>query len=626
MEPPQVCFLFDDQRAAAHVAASVLFERPARRITAFRGGDVTEALEQVDVERARGRHVCGYMAYEAGAFASPPREAPASDGATLADFYSFDERVSMTSAAVAEWLSRECGAASRAVVHGLSWTETRDTYRSKIAAIQSHIERGDTYQVNFTFKCKFGLEGTALALYRQLRERQRVEYGAYVRLGDREILSFSPELFVRRQGALLTLKPMKGTAPRGESKEEDDRIAAHLKVDAKTLSENVMIVDLVRSDLGRVAQIGSVHVEDLFDVETFETVHQMVSTVHGTVDDDLTLLDVMSAVFPCGSVTGAPKRRTMEIIDGLESEPRGVYTGALGRVEPGGDFSFSVPIRTLVVRGGRGEMGVGSGIVHESEPDAELDECFLKARFLTRSNETLRLIETLRYDAARRELVDIDAHLRRMEASAAAFNFAFDRARVLDALGSALGKNAPHPGSGRIHGEGGGWRGDSKVRVLLSIDGDVEVSVEPIASLETPFGSKPLLTLSPEVIDSASCFRRHKTTARELYDSAYATCVDAGGYDVLFLNERGELAEASRHNIFVEKGGVFLTPPVEAGALPGIERQRVLDDPRFKASEATLSMADVCAADRIWLSNAVRGLVEVVLAPDAAALWPSSNP
>jgi para-aminobenzoate synthetase/4-amino-4-deoxychorismate lyase len=606
MEAPQACFLFDDQRAAPDVAASVLFERPARRITAFCSADVTSALEQVDVERARGRHVCGYMAYEAGAFASRPRAARTAHGAALADFYSFDQGISMTSAAVAEWLARECSPASRPAVHSVSWTETRETYRSKIATIHSHIERGDTYQVNFTFKCKFELEGSALALYRQLRARQRVEHGAYVRLDNQEILSFSPELFVRRQGALLTLKPMKGTAPRGNSKEEDDRIAAQLRADPKTLSENVMIVDLIRSDLGRVAQIGSVHVEDLFDIETFETVHQMVSTVRGTVADDLSLLDVMTSVFPCGSVTGAPKRRTMEIIDGLESEPRGVYTGALGRVEPGGDFSFSVPIRTLIVRGGHGEMGVGSGIVHESDPNAELDECFLKARFLTRSNETLRLIETLRYDAALRELVDLDAHLRRMEGSAATFGFAFDRACILDPIERALRMHAPIGVSA------------SKVRIVLSIDGDVEVSVEPIASLETPFGSKPLLTLSPDAIDSASCFRRHKTTARELYDAAHATCVSAGAYDVLFLNERGELAEASRHNVFIETAGALRTPPVEAGALPGIARQRVLDDPHLKASEATMSMADVFAADRIWLSNAVRGLVEVVLAPDVA--------
>lgn len=599
----------------------MLFERPVRRITAFSPEDVPSVLEQVDLERGRGRHVCGYMAYEAGELGSRrARVARKAGSAPLADFYSFDEGVSMTSTAVAEWLARECRGALTPTVHGVSWTETRETYRAKVAAIRDHIERGDTYQVNFTFKCAFELEGSGLALYRRLRARQPVEHGAYVRLGDQEILSFSPELFVRRRGALVTLKPMKGTAPRGKSKAEDEEIAASLKADPKTLSENVMIVDLIRSDLGRVATIGSVYVEDLFDVETFETLHQMVSKVHGTVADDTTLLDVMTAVFPCGSVTGAPKRRTMEIIDALETAPRGIYTGALGRVEPGGDFSFSVPIRTLVVRGRHGEMGVGSGIVYESDPEAELDECFLKARFLTRSNEGLRLIETLRYDGALRDLVDVDAHLRRLEGSAAVFDFVFDRTRILGSVRGALDNVASIPGSRGVPGEKGRARGDSKVRVLLSIDGDVEVSVEPIAPLETPFGSKPCVLLSPEAIDSASCFRRHKTTARALYDAEYAACVAAGGYDVLFLNERGELAEASRHNVFIERGGVLLTPPVDAGALPGIERQRILANPRFKASVATLSMVDLATADRIWLSNAVRGLVEVVLAPEVAAI------
>jgi para-aminobenzoate synthetase / 4-amino-4-deoxychorismate lyase len=614
MDASPVCFLFDNQRAAPGTAGSLLFERPATRITAWSSTEVTSALAQVEAERARGRHVCGTIAYEAGAFGSGRSRAVSArlhgdaariDGLALVDFYAFEHALSMTAADVTEWLARRCAMAPRAAVHGVSWTETRDAYRAKIATIKSHIQSGDTYQVNFTFKCKFGLEGPALALYRNLRSRQRVEHGAYVRLPDREILSFSPELFVRRQGEMLTCKPMKGTAPRGTSDEEDEQIVARLKADPKTLSENVMIVDLIRSDLGRIARVGSVRVEGLFDVETFESVHQMVSTVRGEVDAGVTLVDVMASVFPCGSVTGAPKVRTMEIIDGLESEMRGIYTGALGWIAPSGDFTFSVPIRTLVVRGGRGEMGVGSGIVHESDADAELDECFVKASFLTRSNEALRLVETLRFDATSRRLVHIDAHLRRMQTSAACFGFAFAPARVRAAVDHAV---APHASS------------PCKVRIVLSIDGDVEVSVEPLARLETPRGTKPWVTVSPKPIDSTSCFRRHKTTARELYDEAYAACVAAGGYDVLFLNERGELAEASRHNVFLEKGGALLTPPVEAGALPGIERQRVLDDPQTQASEATLSLEDVRAADRIWLSNSVRGLVEVVLAHEAGTV------
>jgi para-aminobenzoate synthetase/4-amino-4-deoxychorismate lyase len=608
----RVCFLFDNQRAPPEAAGSRLFERPAARITAWARDEVSSALALVDAERARGRSVCGYMAYEAGAFSSEGPSgastllhdaASRTDGLALVDFYSFDDSVSMTTAALTEWLARECAGAPRAAVHGVSWSETPDTYRAKVGAIKDHIQKGDTYQANFTFKCKFGLEGTALALYRNLRLRQRVELGAYARLPDLEILSFSPELFVRREGDRLTCKPMKGTAPRGKTSEEDAQITARLRVDPKTLSENVMIVDLIRSDLGRIAHIGSVQVEGLFDVERFESVHQMVSTVRGHVDAGVSFRDVMAAVFPCGSVTGAPKVRTMEILEELEVESRGVYTGALGWLAPSGDFAFSVPIRTVVVREGRGEMGVGSGIVHESDPDAELDECFLKAGFLTRSNEAVRLIETLRFDSASRELVHVGAHLARMKASAAYFGFAFDEGRVRAAIAPALAVCSS---------------GTCKVRIVLSIDGDVDVSVEPLALAPAPSGSKPSVTVSPKAVDSASCFRRHKTTARELYDEEYAACVRAGGYDVLFLNERGELAEASRHNVFIEKDGVLLTPPVEAGALPGIARRQVLDDPRYKASEATLTMDDVRGADRIWLSNSVRGLVEVVLAHDRA--------
>jgi para-aminobenzoate synthetase/4-amino-4-deoxychorismate lyase len=614
MDGSRVWFLFDNQRAAPEAATSLLFERPLGRIVAWTRNEVTSALAQVDVERSRGRHVCGTIAYEAGGFGTgsgptrrtrPNAVARTADGLPLVDFYSFDDVVAMTTAEVTEWLARRYAAAPRAAVHGVSWTETRDTYRAKIATIKRQIQSGETYQVNFTFKCKFGLEGTALALYRNLRSRQRVEHGAYVCLPDREILSFSPELFVRKQGEVLTCKPMKGTGPRGGSDEEDTEIVARLKVDPKTLSENVMIVDLIRSDLGRIARVGSVRVEGLFDVETFESVHQMVSTVRGEIDAGVRLADVMGSVFPCGSVTGAPKVRTMEIIDALESEARGVYTGALGWVAPNGDYTFSVPIRTLVVRGGRGEMGVGSGIVHESDADAELDECFLKARFLTRSNEGLRLIETLRFDSTSRQLVAVDGHLRRMKASAEFFGFAFDPAHVRAVVDRAV---APHATS------------TCKVRILLSIDGDVEVSVEPLVRLETPRGTTPWVMVSPRPIDSTSCFRRHKTTARELYDEEHAACVAAGGYDVLFLNERGELAEASRHNVFIEKGGALLTPPLAAGILPGIARQQVLDDPQTKAIEATLSLEDLRAADRIWLTNSVRGLVEVVLVHEAGAV------
>jgi para-aminobenzoate synthetase/4-amino-4-deoxychorismate lyase len=586
-----VRFLFDDQRAAPELEASLLFERPVARIVAQARTEVAPALAWAESERARGRHVCGVIAYEASAHAGTrPPTAPIEP---LVELYAFEDPVRMTSDDVTAWLARE--APERVGVYDVSWTETPESYRQKIAAIKRHIVAGETYQVNFTFKCRFAIEGSGLALYRALRGHQRVGLGAYARLGEREIVSLSPELFVQKAGDWVTLEPMKGTAPRGASPEEDASIVERLKTDPKTLSENVMIVDLVRNDLSRIAQVGSVEVERLFAIETYETLHQMVSRVRGRVAAPLA--DVMAAVFPCGSVTGAPKIRTMQIIDRLESEARGVYTGALGRVAPNGDFVFSVPIRTMVVRGARGEMGIGSGIVHASDADAELEECRLKAAFLTRANDRLALLETMRFDVATRSVVDLDAHLDRMAASARAFSVPCGRETIaLTVLEAVASRSQP-----------------CKVRVLLSMTGEPRVSVETLETAARPNGELPRVAVSDKTIDSSSCFRRHKTTARELYDEEYAAHAAKGAYDVLFLNERGEVAEASRHNVFVEKAGTLVTPRVDSGALPGIERARVLADPRFRAHEGLVTLATLRSADRLWLTNSVRGMVEVAL-------------
>jgi para-aminobenzoate synthetase/4-amino-4-deoxychorismate lyase len=310
------------------------------------------------------------------------------------------------------------------------------------------------------------------------------------------------------------------------------------------------------------------------------------------------LRDLLLNVFPCGSVTGSPKTRTMEIIENLETEPRGIYTGALGFVAPTNDFCFSVPIRTLVTRGKRGEMGVGSGIVHESDPAEEYGECLLKASFLTGLNSSFMLIETFRFDAGTGKVDRLPVHLDRMQASADYFDFKFERSRTLEAIGQATACCRE-----------GEWR----VRVRLASDGEVTVATDFLAEVaHGPSGARRIAT-SERRIDSSSCFQRHKTTMRRLYDEEYDHWRARGAYDVVFLNERAEVAEASRHNIFVEKEGILVTPPLSAGALPGIERQRVLDDPKWNASEARISPRDLRMAKRILLTNAVRGVVEVAL-------------
>jgi para-aminobenzoate synthetase/4-amino-4-deoxychorismate lyase len=602
---PDVCFLLENRRAGPGQPAAFLFERPLHRVTARTRDALDPALAALDQERLCGRYVCGYVAYEAGPLmpgGSPHLPSPVAQKVALLDFFSFEARRALDSHEVAEWLSRPEAHEPTPAIYGVERTETKETYCAKIGAIKEHIRSGDTYQVNFTLMYRFDFQGSSLSLYRALRDRQRVEFGAYIKLPECEVLSFSPELFVRRDANWLTSKPMKGTAPRGLTREEDERVVAAFQSDPKTLSENVMIVDLIRSDLGRIAEVGSVTADPLFEIQTFETVHQMVSTVRCKIGPDTSLRDVLASLFPCGSITGAPKVRTMEIIGGLEAEPRGIYTGAIGFATPGKEFCFSVPIRTVVTQGHRGEMGVGSGIVHESDAEGEFEECMLKARFLVGVNSSFSLLESMRFDAATGTVHGLEAHLARMRESAAYFEFAFVASSVLKAIDRATSVCQA---------------GLHKVRVVLAQDGGVTASAEPLAvsdaATDRPSAGEALwVALSERRIDSSSCFQRHKTTERRLYDDEYHAWRKRGAYEVVFANERGEIAEASRHNVFIERNGSLITPPLTAGALGGIQRRRLLDDPASNAAEGLVSVQEFRSATKIFLTNSVRGVVPVV--------------
>jgi para-aminobenzoate synthetase/4-amino-4-deoxychorismate lyase len=596
--------LLEDSRAAAGDDASLLFSDADGGVVATRGEEVLPGLVAVDEARKRGLFPCGYVAYEAGyslveghGFAQAPLASP------LLAFRFFTRRERLNRGAVGALLDTLSGGAPCAV-HDLELSRDRDAYAGAFARVLDYIRAGDVYQVNYTLKARFGFAGGAAALYRELRRHQAVEYGALLSFPDATVLSLSPELFVRKHGASLIAKPMKGTARRGATPAEDEAIVAALRADPKTLAENLMIVDLIRSDLGRLAAPGTVVARDLFEIQTFETVHQMVSTVEGRVDRDLPVGDALRRLLPCGSITGAPKVRAMEIIQELEVEPRGVYCGAIGHVAPGGDFAFNVPIRTVVVGGdGRGEMGIGSGIVADARMEAELEECVLKARFLGRVNAAFQLIETVRWEAGAGEPARFAAHLARMEGSARVFGFGFDRAAIREAIRSA------GAGAGASARAGAGAL---RVRALLFHDGRVVVTTAPIGASA---GGVRRVVWSETAIDSGSIFQRHKTTVRGHYDRAYEEASAGGAYDVLFLNERGELAEASRHNVFVERGGRLFTPPLTSGALPGVGRAAVLVDPAMRASEAVLRLEDVVEADRVLLCNAVRGLVAVAVEP-----------
>ncbi len=508
----------------------------------------------------------------------PPGERP------LARFWRFRQRIAMDAGETEAWLAAH-GGGRPAGVGGLAVAIDEKRHAAAVDRIRDYISAGDCYQVNFTFPLHFDWFGHPAALYAGLRARQPVRYGGFVGDGASGIVSLSPELFLEKTGERLVTRPMKGTLAR-------DQAARGLQESSKDRAENLMIVDLLRSDLGRVAASGSVQVEELFAIEDYPTVWQMVSTVSARVPG-ASFADLLQALFPCGSITGAPKIRAMQIIAELEDQPRGVYTGAFGWVAPDGDCRLNVAIRTLeLAADGRGRMGVGSGIVADSTAAAEWRECLLKAGFLRDCDPGLRLIETLRREAGR--YPRLDGHLARLRRSAAWLGFTFDEAglrRQLNAL--------PDDGT---------WR----VRVTLARSGALELQSFPLADAPAAPGRARLAAAR---IDAADPLRRHKTSARALYDAALAGRGDQSPvFDVVFLNTRGEVAEGARSNVFVERGGCLLTPPLSSGALPGVLRAELLASGR--AREAVLWPEDL--RQGFWLGNALRGLIAVRLETPAA--------
>ena len=483
---------------------------------------------------------------------------------------------------------------------------SKEHYLAAIAQIKEFIAAGDTYQVNYTLKLLFDFTGDPEALYLALRRNQPVSYSAYLHLGEERILSFSPELFFRKSGRHCLVKPMKGTMRRGRTLDEDQALADTLRNDPKNRSENVMIVDLLRNDLGRLSAMGEVETTSLFTVETYATVHQLTSAIRGHIDAQTGLKALFSALFPCGSVTGAPKIRTMEIIQQLEHGPRGVYTGAIGYFAPNGDAVFSVPIRTILLRQGKGEMGIGSGVVHDSDPVAEWQECLLKGRFLSHPRPDFQLIETMHWQRTSGFWL-LDLHLKRLEQSARYFDYPV-------AVGAIRA---------RLARESAVWKHDSaRVRLLLHRGGEVSIEHSPCprpsaidlpVSAEATVAGLPWVIISSMATDSSSPFLYHKTTLRAHYDSQRQQATERGAFDVLFTNERGEITEGSISTIIIRQGGQFYTPPLASGLLPGVCREYLLARHPGLISEKVLFPDDLHKAQAIYLANSVRGVVQVRL-------------
>ncbi len=473
------------------------------------------------------------------------------------------------------------------------------SHAAKVDQIRRWISEGDCYQVNLTFPVDFTAYGHPLALYARLRARQPVRYGAFVLTPEATILSFSPELFFERHGCRVVTRPMKGTAQRGATPEADARNRAALLASSKERAENVMIVDLLRNDLGRLAAPGGVNVEALCAIEAYPTLWQMVSTISADLPD-APLRDIFRALFPCGSITGAPKIRAMARIAEMESGPRGLYTGALGWVAPGGDCRFNVAIRTLEIHAaGHARLGIGSGIVIDADPAREYAECLLKASFVTGFDPGFELIETLRLVEGVYPLMVL--HLQRIESSALALGFACDLSAISERLATVARECRD---------------GAHRVRLTLAHDGRLSVQHAKMPADEQQWQ----IVVADEALDGDDYLLRHKTTARSRYDAALARLAAMPAvFDAIFCNTRGEVCEGARSNVYVERDGVLLTPPVSSGLLPGVMRRHLLESGR--AVERVLYREDLLTAPAIYLSNALRGLFPVTLrSPSASPL------
>ena len=598
--------LLDDSLTAG--GRSLLFTAPQEVVCVSEPGGVEAALQEVSDGLARGLHAAGYFAYELGYCLEPKLKDLLPEGRDVPLFWIglFKEPRALNDGETRSGLETN-GGAERAKISDLRLSWTREQYGAAFRSVKDYIAAGDVYQINLTQKFFFDFEGDAAALYAALRRKQRVAYGALIATPELSVLSLSPELFFRREGQHMSTRPMKGTAPRGRTPREDARLKTWLAMDEKQRAENLMIVDLLRNDLARVSRIGSVEVTDLFTVETYRSVHQMTSGITAELRSDMGLGDMLHALFPCGSVTGAPKVRAMEIIRELEGGPRGVYTGAIGHIAPSGDCQFNVAIRTVVLDGQKGEMGIGGGIVADSKEDSEYEECLLKAHFLTKVDAPFELIETLRYEKAKGYHL-LERHLARLQASAHHFGYPFSRETVLTALDEEADRIAADV---------------ALVRLLLGEDGAITVSAREI---ELPTKDTVWrFVISDRRVDEKDPLFYHKTTRRQFYDAEMERQKELTDCDeVVFLNTRGELTEGTRTTLFVEQDGRLFTPALACGLLPGTLREELLDLPRAAASEAVLTPADLARADRIYLGNSVRGLVRAELMQSADA--PSRAP
>jgi para-aminobenzoate synthetase/4-amino-4-deoxychorismate lyase len=573
--PPTLAALIDFP-AAEGGRERLAFAAPKRTLVAASVADVRRLLREVEKEAAAGRWCVGFLRYEAAPAFDAALTVHRADG-PLAWFGVHDAPVD--------------GGDEEISAPSLHWRQklSRADFDAAVARIRRAIADGEVYQVNLTAPLVAAFEGDAFALFQALRRAQPGGYAAFVDAGSEQVASVSPELFFDWRDRRLQCRPMKGTAPRGAGAADDEACAAALHGSAKERAENLMIVDLLRNDVSRVAELGSVQVPRLFAIEGLPSVWQMTSDVVARTRDGTALGDVFGALFPCGSVTGAPKVAAMRAIRALEQAPRGVYCGALGVVRPHGSATFNVPIRTVAVRGGRALCGIGSGITADATAEGEWAEWTHKRAFVERASRAFELLETLRLQDGLH--IDADAHLDRMAAAARHFGFPWRRDDAEAALHALA---AQHPS--------GAWR----TRLIGDARGRLQAQAHPLIDECPPVRVR----LADAPLDEAHGeFVRFKTTLRAHYDRFAPR--EPGVFDTLLWNAAGELTEFTRGNVAARIGGRWVTPPLRCGLLAGVGRARALRDGRLV--EAVVRVDELAQADALAFVNSLRGWVDVVI-------------
>ncbi len=599
-----------------HHGGALLFTDPIEVVTLTSLTGLKYFFRRLEEKLAEGFFLAGWLTYEAGyGF----EDCLVNRGHTLPPsplgWFGIYRQPERFSGAEVEELFAEASALSALILNDLSFNLSESEYGRKIESIRAQIAAGNVYQVNFTGRYRFTFNGAAPALFAGLRSAQPSSYTALLNTGERTILSFSPELFFRRSGSLIETMPMKGTAPRGLTAEEDNRLKEGLGRCQKNRAENLMIVDLLRNDLGRICKPGSVEARELFATESWPTLHQMLSTIVGEQRPDVGLYELFRALYPSGSITGAPKINAMKLIQSLEPAPRGIYTGTIGYITPERDMVFSVAIRTIELAGKQGVYGSGGGIVWDSNPAEEYRECQLKAKILGQgaAKKEFGLFESMLWNGS---YLWLEEHLQRLAASATTLGFPCDiatAARMLRNLEKELRRSGNgnsvryslYHGGMLLGGEPHRYATRFKVKLSLSLQGSFNVSHEPI---EVQASAATLrVCMAAHRTDSANPLLHHKTTQRELCDR-YLTLARQKGYDeVLFLNERSEVTEGAISTLFIRQGHQLLTPPLHSGLLNGIFRRYMLATRPFTAEKA-ITLHDLKTTAAIFIANSVRGL------------------